>query len=73
MDFVILKQAAELQPNIQILGTLMYAAGSNFAYKLWVLRTTQNLDLSPNQKFLQHIESNLTNVRAKIVQAVSYT
>lgn len=64
-------EVAELQPNMEILGTLVYAARTNFAYMLWVLREVQKLDLLPNTKFLQNVESALAHTRKMIVQAES--
>ena len=66
-----LSQAAELAPNVEIMGTLMYAAGMNFYYKLWVLQQAQKLDLKPNAKFLQNVENSLTFARRSMVDAVS--
>lgn len=67
--FPILKDA-EVQPNIEIFGTLMRASGLKFGYKLRVLQAMQKLDIAPNTIFLQHIENSLALARQKIVEAV---
>lgn len=67
--FPILKDA-EVQPNIEIFGTLMRASGLKFGYKLRVLQVMQKLDIAPNTTFLQHIENSLALARQKIVEAV---
>ena len=58
-------------PNMEIVGTLMYAAGMNFHYRLWVLRQAQKLDLEPNSQFLKNIENNLNFARRSMLDAVS--
>ena len=60
-----------MAPNIEILGTLMAASGVKFAYKLWILRQAQALDLTPNKKFIENVERNLNYTRQKVVEAVS--
>nr|KAG5713775.1 hypothetical protein BaRGS_024402 [Batillaria attramentaria] len=62
-------EACELQPNKEILGTLIYAARTNFKYMLWVVREAEKLDLAPNTKFLQNIEKALAYTRKMIVLA----
>ena len=66
-----LLQAAELAPNMEIMGTLMYAAGMNFYYKMWALQQVRMLDLAPNTKFLQNVENSLIFARRSMVDAVS--
>jgi hypothetical protein len=55
---------------MEILGTLMQAAGIKFRYRQWVLRQAQALDLPPNDKFLHHCETGLAWAKKRIVEAV---
>lgn len=62
-------ETAELLPNMEILGSLIYAAGTNFSYMLWILREAEKLNLPPNTQFLRNIEKTLAHTRKMIVQA----
>lgn len=56
---------------MEILGTLIYAARTNYNYMLWVLREAQKLDLPPNTQFIRNVEKTLAYTRKMVVQAVS--
>ncbi|KAK7111976.1 hypothetical protein V1264_011509 [Littorina saxatilis] len=62
-------EAADLAPNIEIMGALMYAANTNFHYRLWILQQIQRLDLVPHARILQNIERALISARRNVVEA----
>ncbi|KAL8565087.1 hypothetical protein ACOMHN_005290 [Nucella lapillus] len=62
-------EACDMPANMEILGSLTYASGLKFGYKLWVLRQTQRLHLPPNTKFLHNVENSLATVRHKTIHA----
>lgn len=64
-------QAANLEPNSEIIGHLVTASGGNFTYKLKMLKLFDSYGLKPTGKTIEMIEKIIAATKAKIIEAVS--
>ncbi|XP_041362980.1 pentatricopeptide repeat-containing protein 1, mitochondrial-like [Gigantopelta aegis] len=64
-------EAVGLVPNIEVLGTLIYASKMDFHYKRDIIKLCEDLNLMPNKKFLENTERSIASAKAVLVKLES--
>jgi hypothetical protein len=68
---VLIKQAADMVPNIEICNILLFQSRHDFSYKLMILHTMKRFGIRPNKKFIADLETTLSDARHMIIDKVN--